>query len=151
MMEYKGYIGKVDFDDEAGILHGEVIGLHDAITFQGASVEEVRQAFQDSVDDYLDFCQSRGEPAEKPFSGKLMVEIDPNLHRQITVLAQKAGKSLNAWVVEQLAGADANARRWESLQRHIPGTASADPMADTTREPWRHVVVPNEEKESKGG
>jgi predicted HicB family RNase H-like nuclease len=63
MMEYKGYIGIVEFDDEAGIFHGEVINLRDVITFQGESVQELRQAFQDSVDDYLAFCAERNEEA----------------------------------------------------------------------------------------
>ena len=60
MMEYKGYIGKVELDDDAGILHGEVVNTRDVITFQGRTVEEVRQAFRDSVDDYLAFCAERG-------------------------------------------------------------------------------------------
>ena len=59
MMEYKGYIGKVEFDDDAGIFHGEVINVRDVITFQGESVQEIRQAFQDSVEDYLAFCASQ--------------------------------------------------------------------------------------------
>jgi predicted HicB family RNase H-like nuclease len=51
MMEYKGYVGKVEYDDEAGIFHGEVVNLRDVITFQGKSVEDLRLAFQDSIDD----------------------------------------------------------------------------------------------------
>ena len=74
MMEYKGYIGKVDFDDEAGIFHGEVINTRDVITFQGASVDEIRQAFHDSVEDYLAFCQQLGQEPDKPFTGKFMLE-----------------------------------------------------------------------------
>ena len=58
MMEYKGYIGKVEFDDEAEIFHGEVINTRDVITFQGTTVAEIKQAFHDSVEDYLDFCSS---------------------------------------------------------------------------------------------
>lgn len=55
-MEYRGYIYSVEFDDEADIFHGEVINLHDVITFQGKLVEELRQAFKDSIEDYLNFC-----------------------------------------------------------------------------------------------
>ena len=83
MMEYKGYIGKVEFDDDADIFHGEVINLRDVITFQGDSVEEIRQAFRESVDDYLAFCAERNEEPEKPFSGKFVVRIPPELHRKI--------------------------------------------------------------------
>ncbi len=61
MMEYKNHIGKVEFDDEAGIFHGEVINLRDVITFQGETIDELSQAFHDSVDDYLEFCTERRE------------------------------------------------------------------------------------------
>jgi predicted HicB family RNase H-like nuclease len=101
-MEYNGYIAKVEFDDEAEIFHGEVINLRDVITFQGTSVTELQQAFQESVEDYLAFCAERGEEPEKPFSGKFSLRIDPELHRQITLQARLANKSLNSWVNEQL-------------------------------------------------
>lgn len=71
MMTYKGYVGRVDYDDDAGIFHGAVVNLRDVITFQGTTVEELRQAFRDSVDDYLEFCAGRGEEAEQRFSGNL--------------------------------------------------------------------------------
>jgi predicted HicB family RNase H-like nuclease len=61
MMEYKGYTGKVEFDAEAEILHGEVVGIRDVVTFQGRSVKEIEKAFRDSVDDYLDFCRELRE------------------------------------------------------------------------------------------
>ena len=61
MMEYKGYTGHVEFDAEAGLFHGEVLDTRDVITFQGTTVEDLQNAFQDSVDDYLDFCKERNE------------------------------------------------------------------------------------------
>ena len=70
MMEYKGYIGKVEFDDEAGIFHGEVINTRDVITFQGTTVAEIKQTFQESVEDYLAFCKQLGqEPASHSPAG----------------------------------------------------------------------------------
>ncbi len=102
MMEYRGYVTKVEFDDKAGIFHGEVINLRDVITFEGASVEELRQAFKDSVDDYLDFCSERNEEPDKPFSGRFMVRIDPALHRQIYIRSRLENKSLNSWLNEAL-------------------------------------------------
>ena len=102
MMEYKGYVGKVEFDDEAGIFHGEVIDTRDVITFQGRSVDELKTAFQESIDDYLAFCKQRGEEPNKPFSGQFVTRIPPELHRQVNLAASISGKSLNAWVAEQL-------------------------------------------------
>lgn len=98
MMEYKGYFAKVIFDDDADIFHGEVINLRDVITFEGESVNELKQAFKDSVDDYLDFCAERGEEPEKPYSGKFIVRIEPELHKNIATQARKKGISLNVWM-----------------------------------------------------
>jgi predicted HicB family RNase H-like nuclease len=102
MMEYKGYIGKVELDAEAGILHGEVIGIRDVVTFQGTSVDEVEKAFRESVDDYLAFCRQRGEQPDKPCSGKFVVRVGADLHRRLDMLARMKGKSLNAVVNEFL-------------------------------------------------
>lgn len=102
MMEYKGYIGHVEFDDEAGIFHGEVINTRDVITFQGKTVDEIKEAFRDSVEDYLDYCAKLGQEPEKPFTGKFMLRIPPDLHRKIYVAAKQSGESINAWIKEQL-------------------------------------------------
>jgi predicted HicB family RNase H-like nuclease len=102
MMEYKGYIGKVEVDDEAGILHGEVINIRDVITFEGSTVDEIHKAFRESVDDYLEFCAQRGETPEKPFSGKFVVRLPTELHRKAYIQAKLADKSLNGWVTEVL-------------------------------------------------
>ncbi|MEX0815651.1 MAG: type II toxin-antitoxin system HicB family antitoxin [Dongiaceae bacterium] len=93
------------FDAEAGLFHGEVVNTRDVITFQGRSVDELRRAFRESVDDYLEWCAERGKEPDKPFSGKFVVRLDPEIHRSITLAARKAGKSLNAWVAERLAAA----------------------------------------------
>jgi predicted HicB family RNase H-like nuclease len=102
MLKYKGYTGYVEFDDEAGIFHGEVLDLRDVITFQGKSVEEIEQAFRESVNDYLEFCEERREEPDKPFSGRLMLRLPPHLHRKAYVSARREGKSLNQWIAEKL-------------------------------------------------
>lgn len=102
MMEYKGYVGRVELDDEAGVLHGEVVNTRDVITFEGSSVAEVQQAFRASVDDYLEFCAERGEAPDRPFSGKFSLRVAPELHRSIFVRARLSNKSLNAWVNDAL-------------------------------------------------
>ncbi len=102
MMHYKGYLGKVEFDADAKLLHGEVMGIRDVVTFEGQSVSEVEKAFHESVDDYLDFCRKRGERPEKPFSGQFVLRLNPELHRRLNMLAQASGKSLNSFVVDCL-------------------------------------------------
>ena len=105
MMEYKGYFAKVEFDDDANIFHGEVLNLRDVVTFEGETVNELKQAFYDSVEDYLAFCAKRGEEPEKPYSGKFVVRVEPELHKNITIEARKEGKSLNAWVNDAISKA----------------------------------------------
>ena len=90
-MEYKGYTGQVEFDAEAGLFHGEVLDTRDVITFQGTTVDDIQQAFRESVDDYLDFCSERNENPDKPFSWRLMVRLTSDLHRKLYVEARRDG------------------------------------------------------------
>ena len=95
MLQHKGYAGQVEFDDEARLFHGEVIDLRDVVTFQGRSVEELEEAFRDSVDDYLEFCEERGEEPDRPLSGRLTLRVSSQLHLEAYARARKEGKSLN--------------------------------------------------------
>ncbi len=104
-MEYRGYIGKVEYDEDAEVFHGEVINLRDVITYEGMTVDELKKAFEESIDDYLDFCKQRNEEAEKPYSGKFLVRIAPRLHKRIHVRSKLENKSLNSWVSEVLESA----------------------------------------------
>jgi predicted HicB family RNase H-like nuclease len=101
-MTYKGYEAVVSYDDEADLLHGEVVNLRDVITFEGQSVAELREAMAASVEDYLAFCRERGEEPEKPFSGQFLVRVEPALHRAVASAAKSAGVSLNRWVASVL-------------------------------------------------
>lgn len=102
MMTYNGYTASVKVDVEAGILFGQVLDINDVITFKAKTVDEARQEFQNSVDDYLAFCKELGEEPDKPFSGKLPFRTTPEHHRKIFIAAKKAGKSINAWMDEIL-------------------------------------------------
>ena len=97
-MTYKGYIGKVTFDEEAGVLSGMVINTRDIITFQGDSVGEIRKAFEDSVDDYLEWCKEDGVEPEKPYSGKFNLRLSPELHQRVSIQASIKGMSLNSFI-----------------------------------------------------
>lgn len=102
-MKYKNFEAAVKFDEDAEIFHGEVVNTRDVITFQGISVKELKQAFRDSVEDYLEFCRERGEQPNQPFSGEFVVRISPELHRQLYRKAKRSGKSLDSLVEESLA------------------------------------------------
>ena len=103
MLTYKGYHGKVEYDDEAELFHGEVVDLRDVITFQGRSVEELNLAFRDSIDDYLEFCDNRGEEPDRAFTGRLMLRLPTDIHRKVYISAKKEGKSINEYISEKLS------------------------------------------------
>ncbi len=102
MLNYKGYHGHFEYDGEADIFHGQVLHLRDIITFQGRSIDELKTALADSVDDYLEFCAEEGKSPEKPYSGRFNVRIEPSLHQNIALEAAKHGVSLNHWVAKTL-------------------------------------------------
>jgi predicted HicB family RNase H-like nuclease len=104
-MEYKGYRAKVEFDDQFEVFHGEVIDTRDVITFQGGSVRDLKKEFKLSIDDYLEFCESRGEAPDKPFSGKFVLRLKPDLHKRVYQKSKVENKSLNNWVSEVLESA----------------------------------------------
>jgi predicted HicB family RNase H-like nuclease len=102
MIEYKGYVGIVEYDDNAKLFHGDVINTRDVITFQGTTVEEIEKAFKDSVDDYLAWCREEGTEPEKPYSGKFNLRLPPELHKEVAIRAKKLKISINSFVEKAL-------------------------------------------------
>ena len=100
MMKYRGYAGKAEYDDEAEVFYGEVIGLRDVVTFKGASVKELQKSFKESIDEYLSFCQRMNKVPDIPSSGRLVLRIPPELHSHAVIIAKSEGKSLNNWMVD---------------------------------------------------
>ena len=104
-MSYKGYSARIDYDDEDGILIGRIAGIADVIGFHADTVEDLRAAFVEAVDDYIDTCAKIGKEPQKPYSGKMMFRVAPEVHRKAAIAAELAGKSLNQWAEEVLAEA----------------------------------------------
>ena len=130
-MNYKGYIGELRVDLDAGVIRGKVVNTRDTITFQCKTVEEARGAFLDSVDDYLEFCASTGDPPEKPFSGRFVVRVRPEVHRELSALAQIRGISLNKLVLRQLSRLAKSAKGGQA--KKVAGDVGvAPPSAETT-------------------
>lgn len=110
VLEYKGYQARVELDPEDECLVGHLAGINDIVGFHGSSVEEINAAFREAVDDYIATCGKLGKMPEKPFSGKVMFRIAPEVHARAALAARLKGMSLNQWAEEALAEASQQAQ-----------------------------------------
>lgn len=95
-LKYKGYTGSVEYSEEDECLYGHVLGMSgNRITYEGASVQELKRDFEAAIDFYLDCCRERGAEPLKPYSGKLMVRMPSELHERVANLAMTAGTTIN--------------------------------------------------------
>jgi predicted HicB family RNase H-like nuclease len=101
-MKYKGYEANIEYDDEAKILHGEVFGIKDVVTFQATCVEDLEKEFHRSLDEYLVFCKEMGKKPDRPYSGKIPLRTTPDLHARIALMAKKEDTSINKWINKEL-------------------------------------------------
>ena len=101
-MFYQGYRARIDFDDEDRIFVGHLAGIRDIVGFHGSSVDELEGAFHEAVDDYLAHCVTLGLPPNKPFSGRMLLRVPPEVHARVSAAAQVAGVSLNQWATQAL-------------------------------------------------
>jgi predicted HicB family RNase H-like nuclease len=101
-MNYAGYSALIEYDDEDGIFFGKLAGIRDGIGFHADNVADLRAAFQEAVDDYISMCAKIDKSPQKPYSGNLMLRIDPAVHSKAALAAELAGKSLNQWSEEAL-------------------------------------------------
>jgi len=98
MMEYKDYHATISYDAEENIFVGEVFGINDSLNFHGTTVEELTEAFHQSIDNYLALCEKFGKVPEKEFKGTFNVRITPELHRRAALEAARERISLNQFV-----------------------------------------------------
>lgn len=54
-MEYKGYVGSVEFSEEDVIFYGKVMGIRSLISYEGENARELVEGFHEAVDDYIFF------------------------------------------------------------------------------------------------
>lgn len=104
-MSYKGYSARVDYDDEDGIFTGRIAGIRDGVGFHADTVEGLREAFREAVEDYLETCAKIGKEPQRAYSGQMMFRVNPEVHRKAALAAELAGKSLNQWAEEVLGKA----------------------------------------------
>lgn len=102
VMTYKGYSARIEYSDEDGCFVGHIAGIRDVVGFHGESVSELKDAFEEAVDDYLSTCKKLKRSPQRPYSGKVMLRIDPGIHAKAAMLAEAEGKSLNSWAQDAI-------------------------------------------------
>jgi len=98
VLTYKGFIGSVHFSADDNVFFGKLEGINDLVTFEGQSVQELKDAFCYMVDEHIKDCEAENIPVEKSYKGSLNIRLTPDLHRRVAVSAKIHGTSINSFI-----------------------------------------------------
>ena len=101
-IEYKGYVGSVEFSQEDKMFFGKVMGIRPLISYEGESADEHLEDFHSAVDDYLEMCEDEKIEPEKAYKGSFNVRISPELHKKAVISAMANQESLNSFVEKSI-------------------------------------------------
>jgi predicted HicB family RNase H-like nuclease len=101
-LRYKGYEGTVEFSAEDRALHGSLLGIRDAIVYEGSDVDTLETNFRAAIDEYLAFCAAEGKTPDQPFKGSFNVRVGRDLHKRAALFAEENHQKLNAVVTRAL-------------------------------------------------
>jgi predicted HicB family RNase H-like nuclease len=101
-MSYKGYVARITYEADDELFVGRLAGIDDIVSFDAETVSDLKAAFHEAVDDYVETCAKIGKTPERPFSGKVMFRVPPKVHAQAALAAELSGRSLNQWAEEVL-------------------------------------------------
>jgi predicted HicB family RNase H-like nuclease len=102
VLTYKGYIGSVQFSADDNVFFGKIEGINDLVTFEGETVQELKDAFCYMVDEHIKDCEAENIPVEKSYKGSFNVRLTPDLHRRAAISAKMNGTTLNTFVKESI-------------------------------------------------
>lgn len=97
-MSYRGYVARIEYDPDEQVFVGHLAGIDDVVGFHGDSVSELRRAFEESVDDYIETCRRLRRAPQRPLSGRYLLRMPPELHARASASAEALGQSLNEWI-----------------------------------------------------
>jgi len=97
-MKYKNYLASVQFSADDEVFHGKILGINDLVNFEGMSVKELKKAFAEAVEDYLETCKAMGKAPDKTYKGSFNIRIPQDLHRQAAIHSAQKNMSLNDFV-----------------------------------------------------
>ena len=101
-LAYEGFAARVEFSSEDDCFIGHIAGIQDVVGFHGETVSELKAAFEEAVNDYLATCKKVGKAPQKPYSGKLMLRVSPEIHAAVAIAAELSGQSINQWASDAL-------------------------------------------------
>lgn len=101
-IQYKGYVGSIEFSEEDGIFYGKVMGIRSLISYEGESARELLDDFHGAVDDYLEACRAEGKEPEVAFKGSFNIRLSPELHKKIYIYSASHKISMNRYIEEVL-------------------------------------------------
>ena len=104
-MEYKGYVGSVEFSEEDSLFFGKVLGIRALVSYEGENARDLVEDFHGAVDDYLALCEEQGTEPGKAYKGSFNVRISPELHKAAVIAALRDRTSLNSFVENAIANA----------------------------------------------
>jgi predicted HicB family RNase H-like nuclease len=102
LLSYKGFYGSVNFSAADDVFYGKVEGVQDLVSFEGATVKELKQDFQKAVEDYILFCKKNGNPLQKSLMGSFNIRIKPDIHQRAAIVALQKNISLNQLVQQAI-------------------------------------------------
>lgn len=120
MLEYKGYHASVEYDAEDNILVGEVFGITDSLNFHGTSVTELREMFEQCIDNYLDLCAKINKNPDKEFRGTFNVRIPPEMHKKAALAATKQKITLNQYVMRAIDQSFRKGKNTKEIIIYVP-------------------------------
>ena len=98
ILQYDNFYASVHFSADDEVFYGKVLGINDLISFEGASVKELKEAFKEAVQDYLETCQQIGKEPEKTYKGSFNVRVPSTLHKEASIFAAVHDMTLNEFV-----------------------------------------------------
>jgi predicted HicB family RNase H-like nuclease len=101
-LQYKDYDGSVEYSAEDRILHGSLLGIRDAVLYEGVDVDSLEANFRAAVDEYLAFCAAEGKTPDQPFKGSFNIRVGPDLHKRAALYAEAHQQKLNTVVSKAL-------------------------------------------------
>jgi len=139
-LRYKGYVAQITIETDDDVLCGSVVNTEDTIHFEGRTVSELKVAFAETVDDYIRYCEERGEQPEKPYSGNLRVRMSSKVHKQADQAARVLGVSLNTFIVDAVESKAEEVVLWD-VGRSVSQSYSTEGwnFIETDQGPLLHV------------